>query len=195
MKSWAFWPKSFSRAAKTRFCGSSWTIWEIFQNNLHFTSFSVFQSTFSGLLAQFFWQVCQKWILSLRRIVRRPLKKLSAALSKLCSTCRVEHLAWQVFFKEFHFHNILDCELFVFDIPSKNSSSNFETSSYVSSKNTLRKRKCSEISELFDHRRTRRTRSWAFWWTFFQQGCQNCFLRLKLNKLGIFFSKICCNFS
>ena len=132
--SWVFWPKSFSRAAKTRFCGSSWTIWEIFQNNLHFTSFSVFQSTFSGLLAQFFWQVCQKWILSLRRIVRRPLKKLSAALSKLCSTCRVELLAWQVFFKEFHFHNILDCELFVFDIPSKNSSSNFETSSYVSSK-------------------------------------------------------------
>ena len=89
MKSWAFWPKSFSRAAKTRFCGSSWTIWEIFQNNLHFTSFSVFQSTFSGLLAQFFWQVCQKWILSLRRIVRRPLKKLSAALSKLRSICPV----------------------------------------------------------------------------------------------------------
>ena len=72
MKSWAFCPKTFSRAAKYRFCGPSPTIWEtFFQDNLHFPSLSVFQSTFSGLSAEIFWQVCQFFC---RKYFERPAK-------------------------------------------------------------------------------------------------------------------------
>ena len=74
MKSWAFLSKISSRAAKIRFCGSSRTIWKTcFETICNLQLFLSF-SRFLGLSAQIFWQICQKWILGVRRIVRRPIK-------------------------------------------------------------------------------------------------------------------------
>ena len=194
-ETWAFWPKTCSWAAKTCFYGSSRTICKnFFRNNLLFTTFSVFQSTFSGLSGQFFWQVCQNWILGVRRSVRRPIKNFR----QRCRNC-VLHVQWN-FLLEMCF---LKTSVFTtfWTVSSSFSAFRQKTPAVISKLAATCPQKHFEEKEMlrniwtFRSSRTRRTRSWAFWWISFQQGCQNCLFRLKLNKLGNFFSKICCNFS
>ena len=78
-----------------------------FRNHLLFTTFSVFQSTFSGLSAQNFRQVCQNRIFSVRRIFRRPGDIFLTVLSEMHSTCPVE-LFWGLFWKNCNVTKVLD---------------------------------------------------------------------------------------